>query len=302
MDHVWLALGLTLFAGMATGIGSIVAFTAKRTNYRFLSVATGFSAGVMLYVSFVEIFFKGVDALTAHYGDYWGHWVNAAAFFGGMLLIGVIDNLVPAAENPHETPTEEETAPLHDPSAPFPESYDCGPLKNEHRPDKSLSSDPRQHKKLLRMGLFTALAIAIHNFPEGLATFLAALQDPALGVAIAVAIALHNIPEGISVSVPIFYATGNRRKAFAFSVLSGLAEPVGAGIAYLLLLLLVGGNTHAFPAQLMGILFGGVAGIMVYISLDELLPTSRAYGKGHDSLFGLVAGMLVMALSLLLMK
>jgi ZIP family zinc transporter len=153
----------------------------------------------------------------------------------------------------------------------------------------------------MRMGLFTALAIAIHNFPEGLATFLAALQDPALGLAIAVAIALHNVPEGISVSVPIFYATGNRRKAFVYSLLSGLSEPVGAGVAYVILRLVVGGSGEVMPPQVMGILFGGVAGIMVYISLDELLPTSRAYGKGHDSLFGLVAGMFVMALSLLVM-
>ena len=152
------------------------------------------------------------------------------------------------------------------------------------------------------MGLFTALAITIHNFPEGLATFLAALQDPTLGVAIAVAIALHNIPEGISVSVPIFYATGNQKKAFVYSFLSGLSEPVGAAIAYLVLRLFWDSDTGVIPPQVMGVLFGGVAGIMVYISLDELLPTSRAYGKGHDSLFGLVGGMLVMALSLLLMK
>jgi len=152
------------------------------------------------------------------------------------------------------------------------------------------------------MGLFTALAIGIHNFPEGLATFLAALKEPNLGIAIAVAIALHNIPEGISVSVPIYYATGNRKKAFVYSLLSGLAEPVGAGIGYLAIRLFMGGDDGVIPPEIMGILFGGVAGIMVYISLDELLPTSRAYGKGHDSLLGLVAGMLVMALSLLLMK
>jgi len=301
MTDVWMALGLTLFAGLATGIGSMVAFTAKRTNYRFLSVATGFSAGVMLYVSFVEIFYKGVDALTTRYGDYWGHWVNAASFFGGMFLIGLIDNLIPAPENPHETPSEAETAPLHDSSAPVPESYSCG-ANDECLAVEQLHEDKARHKKLMRMGLFTALAIAIHNFPEGLATFLAALQDPALGVAIAVAIALHNIPEGISVSVPIFYATGDRKKAFVLSFLSGLAEPVGAGVAYLVVRLFVGGGAAAVPPQLMGVLFGGVAGIMVYISLDELLPTSRAYGKGHDSLLGLVAGMLVMALSLLLMR
>ena len=296
MRDVWIAFGLTLFAGMATGIGSVIAFAAKRTNYRFLSVATGFSAGVMLYVSFVEIFVKGVDALTAIYGNYWGHWVNVGSFFGGILLIGLIDNLIPAAENPHETHSEAETAPLHDPLAPVPDflAPESG-IAGQH--DHSL-----KHQKLMRMGLFTALAIGIHNFPEGLATFLAALHDPSLGVAIAIAIALHNIPEGISVSVPIYYATGNRKKAFLYSVLSGLAEPVGAGVAYLLLRIFFGGDTGAIPAQVMGILFGGVAGIMVYISLDELLPTSRAYGKGHDSLLGLMGGMMVMALSLLLMK
>ena len=301
MREVWIALGLTLFAGLATGIGSVIAFTAKRTNYRFLSVATGFSAGVMLYVSFVEIFAKGAHALTATYGGYWGHWVNVASFFGGMLLIGLVDNLVPAAENPHEIHSEEETAPLHNPSAPFPD-FDAAVGVEMGGNVFGTHHHGGRNGNLLRMGLFTALAIAIHNFPEGLATFLAALQDPALGMAIAVAIALHNIPEGISVSVPIFYATGDRKKAFVYSLLSGLAEPVGAGIGYLLLRFLAGGETGDIPSQAMGILFGGVAGIMVYISLDELLPTSRAYGKGHDSLLGLIAGMLVMALSLLLMK
>jgi ZIP family zinc transporter len=298
MEGVWFALGLTLFAGLATGIGSVLAFAAKRTNYRFLSVSTGFSAGVMLYVSFVEIFYKGVGALVESYGDYWGHWANAASFFGGILFIGVIDLLIPSAENPHEMHSEEETAPLRDSSAPLPDF--------EHRGVGGAAEDAHRHgahhHKLMRMGLFTALAIAIHNFPEGLATFLAALQDPGLGIAIAVAIALHNIPEGISVSVPIFYATGDRKKAFIYSFLSGLAEPVGAIIAYIAMRFILGGGSDVVPPQVMGVLFGGVAGIMVYISLDELLPTSRAYGKGHDSLIGLLAGMAVMALSLLLMK
>jgi len=279
MNPVWIAMGLTLFAGMATGIGSIIAFAAKRTNYRFLSVATGFSAGVMLYVSFVEIFFKGLESLTETYGPGWGPWINGASFFGGMLLIGVIDNLIPSYENPHEIHEEKETKALRNPLP-----------------------TTRDNHKLNRIGLFTALAITIHNFPEGLVTFLAALEDPALGVAIAVAIALHNIPEGISVSVPIFYATGNRRKAFTYSFLSGLAEPLGAAIGYLLIRFFTGGHDAGIPSNVMGLLFGGVAGIMVYISLDVLLPTSRAYGKGHDSLFGLVTGMLVIALSLLLMK
>lgn len=301
MSSLLIAFGLTLFAGLATGIGSAIAFMAKRTSYRFLSIATGFSAGVMLYVSFVEIFYKGVDSLTARYGDYWGSWINAASFFGGILLIALIDNLIPAAENPHETYSQDEMAPLQDRSVPIPESGP-EPAAMDHVAAAGSHHHSARHTKLMRMGLFTALAIAIHNFPEGLATFLAALQDPGIGVAIAIAIALHNIPEGISVSVPIFYATGNRKKAFIYSFLSGLAEPVGAGIAYLALRIFVGGDTGVIPPQIMGILFGGVAGIMVYISLDELLPTSRAYSRGHDSILGLIGGMVVMALSLLLMQ
>lgn len=298
MKEILFAFGLTLLAGMATGIGSMIAFMAKRTDYRFLSIATGFSAGVMLYVSFVEIFFKGSESLCERFGDQWGPWINAASFFGGMLLIGLIDNLIPSAENPHETHAEREIRPLHNraPDAPVVHAPTLD------RPQQGLHDHSAHGKKLLRMGLFTALAITIHNFPEGLATFLAALQNPHLGIAIAFAIALHNIPEGISVSVPIFYATGNRRKAFIYSLLSGLAEPVGAGVAYLAIRLFTGGDGMLVPPEVMGILFGSVAGIMVYISLDELLPTSRAYGKGHDSMLGLVGGMVVMAVSLLLMR
>jgi ZIP family zinc transporter len=297
---VWIAFGLTILAGLATGIGSILAFATKRTNYRFLAISTGFSAGVMLYVSFVEIFIKGSDALIARYGETWGQWINVASFFGGILLIGLIDNLIPAAENPHETHPEEEIVPIKAPS-PSTTDFSQAPEEVEREPSEGSHEHEARQSELMRMGLFTALAIAIHNFPEGLATFLAALQDPGVGLAIAVAIALHNIPEGVSVSVPIFYATGDRKKAFVYSFLSGLSEPIGAAVAFLALRLLVGGGTDAIPSEVMGVLFGGVAGIMVYISLDELLPTSRAYGKGHDSLFGLVAGMLVMALSLLLM-
>ena len=295
MNPVLTAFGLTLFAGMATAIGSVIAFTAKRTNYRFLSVATGFSAGVMLYVSFVEILVKGQASLTAAYGERMAGWCNVAGFFGGMAVIGLIDRLVPAADNPHEVHAEDETAPLHDAQAPPPDFGQVDPEHGHH-------DHARHRRSLLRMGLFTALAIGIHNFPEGLATFLAALEDPHLGLAIAVAIALHNIPEGISVSVPIYYATGRRRTAFWYSALSGLAEPVGALIGYVILRLVLGGADGVIPPQITGLLFAGIAGVMVYISLDELLPTSRAYGKGHDSLFGLVSGMAVMALSLLLMR
>ena len=283
-EHLLTAFLLTLLAGLGTVVGSCIAFMAKRTDHRFLSVTTGFSAGVMLYVSFVEIFPKGEAALLgAGHSTVVAAWINAAAFFAGILVIAIIDNLIPAAENPHEARSHEEAETLL------------------HAEDKPAPSRRHNHK-LMRMGLFTALAIGIHNVPEGLATFLVALQDPGLGVAIAVAIALHNIPEGMSVSVPIYYATGSRRKAFIYSALSGLAEPVGAITAYAAFVMLAGGGSAVISGDLVGPVFGAVAGIMVYISLDELLPTSRAYGKGHDSVLGLVGGMLVMALSLLLMK
>ncbi len=151
----------------------------------------------------------------------------------------------------------------------------------------------RNQKKLMRMGLLSALAIGIHNFPEGIATFAAALQDPTLGLTIAVAIAIHNIPEGIAVAVPVFYATGSRKKAFAYSFLSGVAEPIGAVLGYLVLI-------RFFGDVLFGVLFAAVAGIMVFISLDELLPSAQEYGEHHLSIYGLIAGMVLMAVSLLL--
>ncbi|MGB3975070.1 MAG: zinc transporter ZupT [bacterium] len=290
MNTMVFAFSMTLLAGMATGVGSLIAFFADRTNYRFLSISTGFSAGVMLYVSFVEIFNKGYQALVSTYSHSHAQWINAGSFFAGIALIAAIDALIPSTENPHHVRSESQTAELH-----------CHEIGDNTSPTSSSKNKDCQDR-LMRTGLFTALAIGIHNFPEGLVTFLAALHDPKLGVAIAIAVALHNIPEGISVSVPIFYATGDRKKALVWSFLSGLAEPVGALIAYVALRLAVGDSTGVISPHYMGILFGGVAGIMVFISLDELLPTSRAFGKGHDSLIGLIAGMVVMAFSLLIMN
>ncbi|MFU8857455.1 MAG: zinc transporter ZupT [Deferrisomatales bacterium] len=273
-SHPWLfAFGLTVFAGLATGIGSALAFFARTTNTRFLSLALGFSAGVMVYVSFVEIFPKAEEALTAGLGEVWGGWVTVGAFFAGIALIGVIDRLVPKYENPHEMHAIEEM---------------------EQRLEALPRDEAHDFAKLRRMGILTALAIAVHNFPEGLATFTAALTDPALGVAIAVAVAIHNIPEGIAISVPIYFATRSRRKAFVLSFLSGLAEPVGAVAGYLLLLPFLG------PATL-GVAFAGVAGIMVFISLDQLLPAAQEFGEHHLSITGFVVGMAVMGLSLLLL-
>lgn len=265
ITEVLFAFSLTLFAGLSTGIGSALSLIAKKTSTKFLSVALGFSAGVMIYVSFVEIFVKAKDSLTSVLGETAGAWATVGGFFFGILVIAIIDKIIPETENPHEIHTVEE-----------------------------MDGKSEEHKtKLMRMGVFTALAIAIHNFPEGLATFTAALSDPNLGIPIAFAIAIHNIPEGIAVAVPIFYATGSRKKAFKLSFLSGLSEPVGALIGYLLLY-------RFFNDAMFGFIFASVAGIMVYISLDELLPFAREYGENHLSIYGLVAGMGVMAVSLLL--
>ncbi len=264
-ETVLFAFGLTLFAGLSTGIGSALAFFTKRTKPSFLAFSLGFSAGVMIYVSFVEILQKGRTSLVEVYGVVGGSWFAVGAFFAGIIFIALVDKMIPSFENPHEVRKIEEINPLA----------------------------PIQDKKLMRMGIFSAVAIAIHNFPEGLATFAAGLTNPEIAVPIAVAIAIHNIPEGIAVSIPLYYATGNRKKAFILSFLSGLSEPVGAIIGYFLLM-------QFFNTTVLGVLFAGVAGIMVFISLDELLPTAEEYGEHHVAIYGLVLGMAVMAVSLLL--
>jgi zinc transporter, ZIP family len=266
--NVLFAFGLTLFAGLSTGIGSILAFFTKTTNTKFLSWALGFSGGVMIYVAFTEILGQSQELFVGKYGEVSGNWYTAISFFSGIFIIALIDLLVPSFENPHEIHRVEEI-----------------PIKNNGK-KKGMTG-------LMRMGVFMTIAISIHNFPEGLATFAAALTDVKIAVPIAVAIAIHNIPEGIAVSVPIYYATGNRKKAFFLSLLSGLAEPLGALIGYFLL-------SAFFSDALMGVLFGSVAGIMVFISIDELLPTAREYGHHHQAIYGMVAGMIVMAVSLLL--
>jgi zinc transporter, ZIP family len=265
-ENLLLAFGLTLFAGLATGIGSLIAFFASSTNTKFLSVSLGFSAGVMIYVSMIEIFVKAKVALVGSMGEVTGNWVTVGGFFGGMVLIALIDKFIPKKGNPHELKKVED---MKEPT--------------------SALKDPA----LMKMGTFTALAIAIHNFPEGIATFTSAIQDPALGIAITVAIAIHNIPEGIAVSVPVYFATGSKKKAFKLSFLSGLSEPIGALVAYLILMPFL--NDIMF-----GIIFAAVAGIMVFISLDELLPAAKKYDEAHLSIYGLIGGMVVMAISLLL--
>ena len=257
---VLLAFGLTLIAGLATGIGSLIALIAKRTNTKFLCASLGFSAGVMIYVSFMDIIPIAKEELTSHLGDKAGMLSLLLAFFGGMGLITLIDFLIPKKNNPHE---------LHD--------------------VEEMSKPSRRQKSLYRVGVLVALSLVLHNFPEGIAVFTSAMTSGfSVAIPITIAIAIHNIPEGIAVSVPIYHATGNKRKAFWFSFLSGLAEPLGALVAYLFLM-------PFWSPFINGIVMAAVAGIMVYISLDELLPASKKYGEHHLSISGLIAGMIVIA-------
>ncbi len=254
-DVVQTALLLTIFAGLSTGIGSMIAFFIRHPKTVYLSLALGFSAGVMIYISFVELLPNAIEHI--------GNLLAMIAFFIGIIIIGIIDIFIPDEINPH------------------------------HFAAITKGPDTTVNSKLMRTGLFTALAIAVHNFPEGLATFGTTLENVRLGVLIALAIAIHNIPEGISVSMPIFFATHDRKKAFVYSFLSGVAEPIGAIIGFLILL-------PFLSPILLSSMLAFVAGIMVYISVDELLPMAHRYGHDHVVMIGFVFGMGVMAASLIL--
>jgi ZIP family zinc transporter len=243
------ALLLSALAGLSTTLGSLLGIFVRKPGPRFMALTLGFSGGVMILVSFVELLQGGIEAV--------GFAPAHLAFFGGMVVMFLIDALIP-----HHYMAE------------------------HHR-----TGEESHNSQLLKTGLFVALGIGIHNFPEGMASFAGALEDPSLGIAIAVAIAIHNIPEGLAVSAPVYAATGSRGKAFLWSFLSGVAEPIGAGLAAAVLL-------PFLNETLLGFVLAAVAGIMVFISLDELVPVARSFGEEHLSIVGVVVGMVVMALSL----
>jgi len=256
VENIAPAIILTVMAGLSTGIGGAIACFIRKPKIIYLSFSLGLSAGVMIYVSFMELLPEAIETM--------GQARGISLFFIGIALMGLIDMLIPKAENPH--------------------TYEgLGGTTAE-----------QINEPLMRTGLLTALAIGIHNFPEGLATFGTALGDLKLGIFIAIAIAIHNIPEGICVSVPILYATGSKTKAFIYSLLSGLAEPIGAVIGFLVLLPFLSDLLVAY-------LLAFVAGIMIYISLDELLPVAHRYGHGHTVILGVITGMLIMAVRLLIL-
>ncbi|MBO7284300.1 MAG: zinc transporter ZupT [Bacteroidales bacterium] len=254
------ALLLTLVAGAATGVGGVIILFTKKFSSKLLSASLGFSAGVMLFISLTELFPEASSTLGELYGEQKGMLFTILSFFSGITLIAIIDNLIPERENPHE--------------------YSSVQQDNES-------------SKLMRLGIFSIIVIAIHNFPEGMATFITAMEDPQVGYSIAMAVAIHNIPEGIMVAIPIYYATHKKGKAIGNAFLSGIAEPIGGILGYFLL-------SRFFENSMSGIMLGIVAGIMTYISLDELLPTAEKYGEHHTAIIGVIAGMAVMAISILL--
>jgi ZIP family zinc transporter len=256
--RIGFALLLSALAGLSTTIGSVLALFVRKPGPRLMTLTLGFSGGVMILVSFVELLAGGIEAL--------GFAPANLAFFGGMVLMFLIDALIP-----------------HD--------Y----MAEHHHTEVENGEEGARKSRLLKTGLFVALGLGIHNFPEGMASFATTLSDPQLGIAIAIAIAIHNIPEGLAVSAPVYAATGSRSKAFWWSFLSGVAEPLGALLAALVLLPFLDGT-------ILGVLLSGVAGIMVFISVDELLPVSRAYEEEHLSIVGVVAGMAVMSLSLWMLQ
>jgi len=268
MNDTVFAFSLTIIAGLATGIGGLVVLFSKITNKKFLSACLSFSAGVMLYIAFAEIFVEALETLEYVHGEGTGYLIATAAFFIGIALMAVIDKFLPHEDTVMEISTSEPASPA------------------------------KAEKELKRTGIMSGIAIAIHNFPEGLITFIAAMYDPAMGIAIAIAIIIHNIPEGISVAAPIYYSTGSKAKALLSAISTGLTEPLGALVAWFLLQNIF----DTIDAGVFGIIFAVVGGIMVFVSIHQLLPAAHKYGKHHLVMKWLFAGMVVMATSLVILE
>ena len=273
MNGILTALLLTLIAGAATGIGGGLVLFKKKLSSNTLAASLGLSAGVMIFISLAELLPEAQAEIVAIGSVKYGEALTLLAFFGGMGIIMLIDFLVPEYENPHEV----------------------SELSLE---DGSQSSQSNKEKVLHKLGILSALAIAIHNFPEGIATFIGALNDPQMGASITFAISIHNIPEGIAVAIPIYYATKSKGKALLYATLSGFSELLGALLCIAVTAVFgvdLSAGGPAFP-----LILAAVSGIMIYISLDELLPTAEKYGKHHIAIAGVISGMAIMGISLLI--
>ena len=278
MNGVLGALLLTLVAGAATGIGGALVLFKKKLSSNFLAGALGVSAGVMIFISLTELFPEAQAEIASIGSLKYGESLVLLAFFAGMGIITLIDFLIPEYENPHEA---------------------SGLSLDARTAAVGVLEQTGNEKALHRLGIMSALAIAVHNFPEGIASFIGALNDPQMGAGITFAIAIHNIPEGIAVAIPIYYATKSKGKALLYATLSGLSEVFGALLCLVVTAIFgveITGGGPVFP-----LILAAVAGIMIYISLDELLPTAEKYGKHHIAIAGVVGGMAIMGVSLLIM-
>lgn len=264
-NNIGIAFSLTMLAGLTTAIGGAIAFITKKDNLKALSIGLGFSAGVMIFVSMVDIIPSAEKLLKINFPSAF-QWLVYGGFILGILISVIIDYFLP-------------------------DHIDAEELLN---PDAPEEKEKKSHYKLKRAGMLTAVAICVHNFPEGMATFLTTTQDITLGVSVALAIAIHNIPEGIAVAIPIYHVTGKRRYAMLYAALSGITEPIGALVGMLIFGLFV-------PQILIGFLMASVAGIMTYISFDTLLPLSKEYGNWHLTIVGIISGILFIWLSLILL-
>lgn len=277
--NVFISFLLTLFVGLTMGFGSLFSFLIKEGNKKFLSLALSFSAGIMIYLSFMEILPEGMHLLEENIPGTSGKIVVLVSFFGGMIFIAFLEKIVHSMGGHHHPHIEGDHQHSH--------SHSHGEVA-DHRKEDHLNK-----KHLEKLAIMTAISIGIHNLPEGLAIFTAGLKDITIAIPLGVAVILHNIPLSIAISVPIYYSTKSKKKTFIYSTLVGLCQPLGAVIGYALF-------SSFFSDMLFGVLFSIIAGIMVFISLDELLPASQQYEDHHFSVYGTILGMMVMAVSLML--
>jgi ZIP family zinc transporter len=259
----FIALLVCVGAASATVLGALSVLYAKGNNPRLLAFGLSFAGGAMVYISLVEILTKSNSAFAEIFDEKLAYAAATLSFFAGVAVLVLIDRLIP---NPHV-----------------------------HLSGSSLKTQEIDKNHLMKLGLLSTLAITAHNFPEGMATFFATLDNPAVGAPLAIAIAVHNIPEGVSIALPVYYATGSKKMAFLATILSGLAEPLGAILGYLVL-------APFLSPVVYGVVFGMIAGAMVFLALDELLPAAKRYASGHETVYGIVTGMAALALSLVLFK
>jgi len=275
------ALLLPMGAGLSTVVGAFACYCIsmeeiKKGQSKFLAGSLSYAAGVMIYVSFVALWPEAKEQFESGgtEDELLVHLYTGLSFFAGIIMgfgfkecVNRIDDQRNIRKESHQNKNglsvemQSDIAKGHG-------SQEVGNKSEEPSVIVVATNEDARRAKILRTGIITAVSIAVHNFPEGLVAFLAAVADWEVGVVTAFAIAVHNIPEGISIAVPYYYASDSMWKAFLVSFLAGLAELFGALIGWAILDDIWGGEAF-------GALFALTAGIMVYISIAELMPFAR---------------------------